>query len=145
MTVGQQFFEVDERLFGSKVLLYIGEKVLVYRRDGNTSFLQHCIDLFGGAAEEGESAYDTLAREVREELGLTLPKESVVYAKKYASTLSPGTYAWFVVARLGVSAEKNIVFGDEGEDYYFMTIDDYLACTDAWSLLQERTKEYLKA
>lgn len=105
--------------------------------------MPHTIDLPGGGAEQGESAFDTLVREIKEEFGLVVGLQNIVYTKKYESTLEPGLYAWFVVVKLPEKFEYNITFGDEGEDYFLITIEDFIERNDAWSLLQERAREFL--
>jgi len=142
-SIEPQFYTADDKLFGTKALVFIDTKILVYRRDGNTDFLPHTLDLPGGRAEANESAFETLAREIKEEFGLLVTKEGIVYAKRYESEMSPVKYAWFVALQLPEADGERIRFGDEGEEWLFMTVEEFLASNESWTLLQERTRTFL--
>lgn len=51
-------------------------KVALQRRDGGTPVYPHFWGLFGGTVEEGETPGESMVREVREELGISLPAVS---------------------------------------------------------------------
>jgi len=55
---------------GAKGLVFLGNKILVYRRDNKTSNLPLCIDLPGGGRENDESPFDSFKREIKEEFGI---------------------------------------------------------------------------
>jgi hypothetical protein len=46
--IDSRIFEKGRNFHGAKGLLYIQEKLLVYRRDNNTDIYPHYIDLPGG-------------------------------------------------------------------------------------------------
>lgn len=139
------FYDKDPILLGSKGLVYIGEKVLVYRRDGNTDLFPFHIDLPGGRAELNETPFDTFRREVKEEFGLEVGQNDIAYVRCYQSTFEEDKKSYFPVAKLPKSAESQIIFGDEGTEYMIMSIEEYLARDDAWKLFQERTIDYINS
>lgn len=68
----QELFRPDPDTIGSKGLVFIGDALLVYRRDGNTTNHPHELDLPGGAPidenkPETETPFETFRREVKEE------------------------------------------------------------------------------
>jgi 8-oxo-dGTP diphosphatase len=136
---------VDSNSIGAKGLLYIGDKLLLYRRDGNTTLEPHKIDVPGGGPFEGESPFMNFAREVKEEFGLELQRQQIVYAKAYPHSQDTSRTGYFLVARLPDDAKDKVVFGDEGEKWFLLSIDEYLSAKDAWVLFQVRTRDYLSS
>jgi 8-oxo-dGTP diphosphatase len=130
---------------GTKGLVYIGEKLLVYRRDDKTILYPLHIDLPGGGPEHKETPFETFQREVAEEFSLNISPQEIVYVRCYPSSISKGKVAYFVVAKLPAHAEGQIKFGDEGKEYFVMSPEEYLAHNDAWPVFQERTVDYLKS
>jgi 8-oxo-dGTP diphosphatase len=141
----QEFFEHTPATIGSKGLVFVGDSILVYRRDGQVSTHPNELDLPGGAPEAGETPFDTFAREVYEEFGLTIHPDDVSYARKYPSTQTKGSFAFFPVVHLSGEVESHIHFGNEGTEYMLMNPEDFIARSDAWAVLQERTQDYLNS
>jgi 8-oxo-dGTP diphosphatase len=139
----EDFFKVDPQAAGSKGLVYIGDKIIVYRRSQDAPVYAGAIDVPGGGLEAGETPFETFKREVKEEFGLDITTEHIVYARRYASAQLPGKFGWFAVAKLPAAAKELIVFGDEGDEYMLMTVEEYLALTNAWPVFQDRTRDYL--
>lgn len=137
------FWSDDPLSNGSKGLVFIGEDILIYRRDTNTTRYPLALDLPGGGAEHGETPFITFKREVYEEFGLRILPKHIVYARRYPSSTIKGKFGWFPVARLPATCSEEIVFGDEGEAYFLMSISDYLQRNDAWPVFQERTRNFL--
>lgn len=139
-----EFFIYDPLTAGSKGLVFIGDEVLVYRRDKNTKIYPRSIDIPGGGPAAGETPFDTFQREVKEEFGLDIVQSDIVYVKKYPSTLEEIKFAYFPVAKLGSHHKDNIKFGNEGTEYMLISLDEYLGLTDAWPLFQNHAREYSK-
>ena len=139
----EEFFNPDSDTIGSKGLVYIGDKVLVYRRDGNTANHPHELDLPGGGPEGDETPFQTFKRETKEEFGLDINEEDVVYVRRYESTLNPGRFAYFPVAKLAAENAGKIALGNEGEEYLLLTDHEYVQRDDCWQVFQERTADYL--
>ncbi len=138
-------FRYDPAASGTKGLVFIGDKLLIYRRDNNTDLFPLYLDLPGGGSEGEETPFQTLQRELKEEFGLSITASDIVYAKKYQSSLSPDKTAYFVVVQLAAKVKNDIVFGDEGLEYMLMTPKEYLGRTDAWPAIQNRARDYFQS
>jgi 8-oxo-dGTP diphosphatase len=136
------FFRYDANTAGSKGLVFIGDRVLVYRRDGKTDLHPYELDLPGGGPDPTETPYETFRREVKEEFGLNITKDDIVYVRTYPSLLKPGKIIYFPVAKFQDRLKNSIRFGEEGSEYMLLDLDDYLSRTDAWEVLQERARNY---
>ena len=139
------FFEFDPLSTGTEGLVYIGDKLLVYRGDDKTTEWPLSIDLPGGGKENNETPFETFSREINEEFSLTITKSAITYSKRYPSTLNKCKFGHFAVAKLGVEQKQHIQLGSEGIESISMTQDDYLARKDAWPIFQERSAEYQKS
>jgi 8-oxo-dGTP pyrophosphatase MutT (NUDIX family) len=138
------FFRVDEMSVGTKGLVFIGDEVLVYRRDTNTTRHSLEIDLPGGGSEPGETPFTTFQRELKEEFGLGVTVEQIVYTRRFPSVFEPehGLFGWFTVARLPASEKTHVIFGNEGVEYFIEPLAAYLGRTDAWAEYQQRAAAY---
>lgn len=129
---------------GSKGLLYIGDKILTYRRDEKTNNAPLCIDLPGGGREENESPFDTFQREVKEEFGISIQKEDMYYSSTHKSVIDPNAISFFMIAKPDNIKETDIVFGNEGVEYILMTVDEFIKRQDGIERQQNRVREYLE-
>ncbi len=140
-----EFYKPDSLSLGSKGLVYIGDQLLVYKRDEKAPIAKLKIDVPGGGPKtEDKTPFETFKREVSEEFGLDISKDEIVHAKRMASVFEPGKFGWFAVAKLPAQAKDNIVFGDEGLEYMFMSEEEFLARDDAWDVYQDRARIYIK-
>lgn len=139
------FYTYDKLAVGSKGHVYVGDQVIVYRRSKDAPTNAGELDLPGGGPEAHETPFETFQREVHEEFGLRIIPANIVYAKRYPSVFKPGKFGWFVVAKLPAESKDNIVFGDEGDEYMLMSDKEFLGRTDAWTFLQDRTRDYLQS
>ncbi len=139
------FYIYDKKCNGTKGLVFIGEKIIVYRRDNVTKTFPLHLDLPGGGTEDNETPFDTFKREVKEEFDIDIVRDNIVYAAKYPSSLYPNQNAYFAVAKLDKSYEDKISFGDEGIEYMLLEPQEYLKRNDAWPIFQDRTKDYLES
>ncbi len=138
-------FTYDPDILGSKGLIFIGDKLLVYRRDTNTSFFPLYLDFPGGGAETDETPFETFARELWEEFRLTIQPEDVYYWTRYPAGQQVGKYGYMLAARFPAETTNDIVFGDEGINWQLMTVDEFLQREDSWPVLKEQTTAYLAA
>ena len=135
----------DPQVTGAKGLVFIGDKILVYRRDTNTTTFPLKLDLPGGGVENAETPFAAFQRELLEEFGLHVTRGQITYSRRYHSTLQRRQFGEFVVAQLPSEAEQRITFGSEGVEYMLMSIDEYLSRTDAWPVFQDRTRDYVQS
>lgn len=138
-----EFFTYDPLTAGSKGLVFIGEKILIYRRDNKTTSHPNELDIPGGGPEDGETPFETFKREVREEFEIEISSNDIVYVRKYPSIHEKGKFAYFPVVKLPAEMAANIKLGNEGGEFLLIDPKDYLTREDAWIVFQERAKDYL--
>ncbi|QQR51941.1 NUDIX domain-containing protein [bacterium] len=141
--IDSKTFTNDHSFSGAKGLVMIGDKTIVYRRSADAPVAQNLLDLPGGGRNDDESPFETYAREVKEEFGLTIKPEDIVYSRRYQGQQNPSFFGYHIVAQLPASAAERIKFGNEGVSYELMTVSQYLARTDAWTDYQIRTRKYI--
>lgn len=139
------YFRYDPLITGSKGLVFVGDDLLLYRRDTNTNNHPLYIDVPGGGSRDGESPFETFQREVKEEFDLHISAEDIVYARRYASESHRDELVYFAVAKLPESAARHIRLGNEGIEYFLMSLDEYMARDDAWTEFQGRARDYVDA
>jgi len=142
MMYKMDFYKPDPLSVGTKGLVFIGDKILVYRRDAKTPKYPLHLDVPGGAAEPAETPFATFKREVKEEFGLHISKDDIVYAKRYESMLKKGEFAWYAVAKLPATSRTNIALGQEGIEFMLMPLDEFLRRDDVWPAYQKRAADY---
>ena len=130
---------------GCKIALFCGDKVLTILRDDKDDIsCPNMWELPGGGREGDESPFECARREVYEELGIHLTEECLLWSKVYSSVLFEGKQSVFMVSQLSQEQFDSIVFGDEGQGYKLMSIDEFLGSDKVVPQLQERLKDYLK-
>lgn len=130
---------------GCKIALFCGDKLLTILRDDKASIpLPNMWELPGGGREGDESPFECAAREVFEELGIHLTEDCLIWSKVYPSMLFEGQQSVFMVGQLSQEQFDNIVFGDEGQGYKLMRIEEFLNSKQAVPQLQGRLREYLE-
>jgi len=127
---------------GAKCAVFIGPKLVVLRRDDRPGLVwRNALEFPGGGRDAHEMAPEvTVLREIREEIGLTLDASVLCYAKRYTK---PEGHVWFFVAHLPVGAERDIVFGNEGQGWQLMSPEAFLSAPDAVPVLQARLRNYV--
>lgn len=98
----------------------------------------------GGGREGDESPFECAAREVYEELGIHLTEDCLLWSKVYPSMLFADKQSVFLVGQLTQNQFDSIVFGDEGQGYQLMNVEEFLSSSQVVPQLQERLKDYLK-
>jgi hypothetical protein len=94
---------------GSKGLVYIGNKILAYRRDNQAPRDPLCVDLPGGGKEGDESPFDTFKREVFEEFGLLINESDIISSYAMPSFIQPEKNSFFFITKnLNVSEGPTI-------------------------------------
>lgn len=124
---------------GAKVALFVGDEILVYRRDNNPAIpFPNLLDLPGGGRENNETGVECVARETFEEFGLHIDPEEFEYVEHYPNWRNNGSNALFFVCFLTHDRLQDIVFGDEGQNWETMAVDEFLSRPDAVPHLQNR-------
>ena len=130
---------------GCKIALFCGDRLLTILRDDKVSIpWPNMWELPGGGREGDESPFECAAREVYEELGIHLNEDCLLWGKIYPSVIFEGKQSVFMVGQLRQEQFDNITFGDEGQAYKLMPIEEFLKSKQAVPQLQERLKDYLK-
>ena len=145
MAIDCDTFNGDARFHGVKGLIRVGGNIIVIRRDTGNRHYQLQLDLPGGGREDHESPFETLAREVREELGIMLRPDDVVYAKRYPHSLSRDEDTFFMVTKELVLDTHSIVFGEKGLMYHIITPHEFIHHPQCVQKQKERIVEYLDA
>ncbi|CNV50466.1 NUDIX hydrolase [Streptococcus pneumoniae] len=118
---------------GCKIALFCEDKLLTILRDDKASIpWANMWELPGGG------------REVYEELGIHLTEDCLLWSKVYPSMLFADKQSVFLVGQLTQNQFDSIVFGDEGQGYQLMNVEEFLSSSQVVPQLQERLKDYLK-
>lgn len=129
---------------GVKAALLVEQSILVILRDNNPAIpWPNMWELTGGGKEGQETPLECLRREVWEELGLILEEKSIIWSRIYPSMLDKDRSAVFVVAQISQKQYQEIDFGDEGQEFKLMPIEDFIKAEGIIPQLQERFKDYL--
>lgn len=128
---------------GVKVALINNGKVLTILRDNIPNIpYPNMWDLAGGGRENEESPYETMRREVLEELNIDIPKSNVVWVKHYESVTKPGKKSVFMVANISDHQIESIKFEEEGQGYKMVTFQEFLDNKDVIEQLKHRFLDY---
>ena len=135
----------EQEFSGCKVALFIGDKLLITLRDDVPSIpYPNVWDLPGGGREGDETPDQTLAREVMEKVGLTIPVEAFQWKSRYRAAFRGNGYVWFNVARMPAGTERSIVFGDEGQRWDLVTLDAFLSLEEVVGSFAGRIADFFQ-
>ena len=130
---------------GCKIALFCGDKLLVILRDDKENIpWPNMWELPGGGREGDESPFECVAREVYEELSIHLTEYCLLWSKVYPSMLFADKQSVFLVGKLAQDQFDSIVFGDEGQAYKLMNIEEFLTSSQVVPQLQGRLRDYLE-
>ena len=130
---------------GVKAALLVEQSILVILRDNKPDIpWPNTWELPGGGREGQETPLECLRREVWEELGLILEDKSIIWSRIYPSMLDKDKLAVFVVAQISQKQYQEIRFGDEGQCYKLMSIDEFLGSDKVVPQLQDRVRDYVE-
>lgn len=128
---------------GAKGLVFLGDKILVYRRDTKTKKSPGCIDMIGGGREGDESPFETFKREVKEEVGLDIQDKDIQFSYPFQSYDYPTKISFFFATKHLKYEKSDIKFGNEGTEWLTMTPEEFINHSDGIERQQERVKDYL--
>ena len=130
---------------GCKIALICDGLILTILRDDNPTIpWPNMWELPGGGREGDESPFECVSREVYEELGIHLNEDCLLWSKVYPSMLFEGRQSVFMVGQLSQEQFDNITFGDEGQTYKLISIEEFLNSKQAVPQLQGRLRDYLE-
>ena len=130
---------------GCKIALFCGDKLLTILRDDKENIpWPNMWELPGGGREGDESPFECVAREVYEELNIQLLKDDIVWSWIYPSMLDENRNSVFLVGKLTQEQFDSIVFGDEGQGYKLVRLEEFLASDQVVPQLQERVRDYVE-
>ena len=130
---------------GCKIALICeGQILTILRDDKETIPYPNMWDLPGGGREGNETPFECVAREVYEELGIHLDEDCLLWSKIYPSVIFKDKQSVFMVGQLRQEQFDNITFGDEGQGYKLMNIEEFLTSSQVVPQLQGRLRDYLE-
>lgn len=128
---------------GCKIALFCGDRLLTILRDDKASIpWPNMWELPGGGREGDESPFECAEREVFEELGIHLTEYCLLWSKVYPSMLCADKQSVFLVGKLTQEQFDQIVFGDEGQTYKLMNVEEFLSSSQVVPQLQDRVRDY---
>ncbi|WP_246107505.1 NUDIX domain-containing protein [Puniceibacterium confluentis] len=132
----------QDAFIGAKVMLFVGDRLLVIRRDHTPGIpFPGFLDFPGGGREGAETPEDCVLREAEEEIGLRLNRHQLVWRQPYDS--AEGQRSWFFAAHVAIAAAGQVRFGDEGVGWTLILPPDYLGRADAIPHFQWMLRQYL--
>ena len=124
---------------GCKAAFFCGAEVLTYLRDDKPGLPWPALwDLPGGGREEGESPETCLLRELREEFGLLLPPDRLLWHSTFPAMTDASRLSYFFAGRISADELAAIRFGDEGQFWQMMDLGTFCAHPQGIPILQER-------
>lgn len=130
---------------GCKIALFCEDKILTILRDDKPTIpWPNLWELPGGGREGNETPFECVAREVYEELSIQLSKDDVIWSGIYPSMLDGSKKSVFLVGQLTQEQFESIVFGDEGQGYKLVSLEEFLTSDRVVPQLQERVREYVE-
>lgn len=99
---------------------------------------------YEGGREKDETPFECIKREVFEELGIELMEDSIAWVKCYQGFVHPEKVSVFMVASICQELIDQIVFGDEGQGYKLVNIEELLADEKVIPQLKSRLGDYLE-
>ena len=130
---------------GCKIALICDGRILTILRDDKPTIpWPNLWELPGGGREGDETPFECAAREVYEELKIQLSKDDIIWSRIYPSMLEENKNSVFLVGKLTQEQFDSIVFGDEGQGYKLMPIEEFLKSKQAVPQLQGRLRDYLE-
>ena len=130
---------------GCKIALICDGRILTILRDDKPTIpWPNLWELPGGGREGDESPFECAMREVYEELSIQLLKDDIVWSWIYPSMLDENKNSVFLVGKLTQEQFDSIVFGDEGQGYKLVRLEEFLASDRVVPQLQERVRDYVE-
>lgn len=125
-------------------LLLKNKQLLIIQRDNKPGLrFAGLWDFPGGAREDNETPFECAAREAKEELDIDLKESMVIWQKTYPAMHDLNLIAYFMVIKITDTDIGSIKFGDEGQGWKLISINDFMEANDVVEQLKGRLKDYL--
>lgn len=112
---------------GAKAAFFHGTRLLTLQRDDLPGLpWAGQWDVPGGGREGDESPDACLLREVHEEFGLRLTPDRLLARWCLPSITNPARVAWFFAGHITGAEIAAIRFGDEGQGWALMEVEEFL-------------------
>lgn len=129
---------------GCKIALLLEDKLVMYLRDDKPGLqFANTWDFPGGGREGEEAPFECVSREVTEEFSIRLDPSQVIWKKEHPSMRDPNARAYFFVARITLEQVTAIKFGNEGQRWELVNVDDFIFRDDIVPHLKSRFQDYL--
>ena len=129
---------------GAKVALFLGDKLIsILRDDFDHIPYPNLWDLPGGGREGDETPFETVTRELNEELGLALTIDALLWQSQFPASDKPDGWVAFFVAQLHVDALSEVKFGDEGERWALFDLAEFIALPNRVPSFGARLKHWV--
>ncbi len=130
---------------GAKAAVLIDGNLLCLLRDDRPDVaFPGMWDFPGGGREGDETGFQTLTREMEEEVGLDARAGHVHWQWYGPSAHVAGQMSWFYVLELPTGAARDVLMGDEGDAWMLMTPARFLSLDDAVPSMQARLRLWMK-
>ncbi len=127
---------------GAKLALVHWDAIVVILRDDIPGIPDPAMwDFAGGARDGAESPAETALRETREELGLVLSEDRLIWSCREEREV--GRSVWFFAAEITEEELGTIRLGDEGQRWQLMPIGEFLSHPLAIPSLKRRLRRFL--
>lgn len=129
---------------GVKIALFYDNQILTILRDDKPDIpYPNMWDLAGGGRENDETPFECVQREVSEELGLSdIHSMDVHWIKSYQGVTNSQQLSIFMVGQISQDQINQIIFGDEGQGYKLMPVEEFLSNTKVIPQLQTRLRDW---
>lgn len=140
---------VEHDFAGAKVALFVGDRLLITLRDDFEGLPYRGLwDFPGGGREPGETPEQTVLREVHEEVGLIVPEAALIWKRFYPAnylrgTAKAGAQVCFFVARVPEEMGRDVVFGDEGQGWAFVSLKGFMGMPHVVPSYAARLQDWL--
>ena len=130
-----------EPFVGAKLAILVGERLVAILRDDipTIPYPNHW-DLPGGGREGHETPVETALRETNEEMGLSFEPNELNWSKCFPTGDS---IEWLFVTEQPQFDPDQVQFGNEGQCWQLMPIDNFLNQARAIPHQQERLREFI--
>lgn len=128
----------------ARVAVFLGDRLICILRDNDPGTLAPNVwEVPGGGREAEETGFETAARELDEEVGLTLSPQHILWERRFVSIMNPANTTAFFVAQMPAHHVNEVVFGNEGQGWAMFTLDEFMDLKNALPSVVDRLKVWV--